>query len=103
MADDAAAKAGDRILWAWTGAELLALVAFFLLFAPAALAGRGFGSFSAGFVRLAWGFLLLELLIPPAVYVDMRHRGDVEHTWLHVAAAPFLNLVGLVAYLSRRG
>jgi len=101
MADGAFAGSGERILWVWTGTELLALVAFFLLFAPAALTGRGFGSFPAGFVRVAWLFLLLELLIPLVVYADMRRRGDIDHTWLHIAAAPLLNLVGLAAYLSR--
>ncbi len=103
MADDAFAGSSERILWAWTGAELLALLAFFLLFTPAALSGRGFGSFSTGFVRAGWLFLLLELLIPLAVYLDMRRRGRIEPAWLHVAAAPLLNLLGLVAYLSRRG
>lgn len=49
-------------------------------------------------------FLALEILIPVGVYADLRRRPDETGlTWVHAAAVPVVNLVGVVAYLEERG
>jgi hypothetical protein len=67
----------------------------------------GGGSFLADTSRslraLALGFLVLELSIPLWVVVDIRRRtDDPDPVWIHVAAMPVINLVGLAAYLADR-
>lgn len=48
-------------------------------------------------------FLIIELLIPLWVYVDIRRRESSPGMfWVHVAAMPGINLLGLYAYLDER-
>jgi hypothetical protein len=48
-------------------------------------------------------FLASELLVPLGVSVDVRRRGgDVDPVWVHAAALPLVNVVGLLAYLEDR-
>jgi len=51
----------------------------------------------------AWLFLGSELLVPVAVYLDIRRRpDDVDPLWIHAAAMPILNVFGVLAYLEDR-
>jgi len=50
----------------------------------------------------ALAFFAVELLIPLAVYLDMRGRESVDEIWLHVSAMPVVNVVGLLGYLDAR-
>lgn len=84
--------------------ELL-LFSVLALFLGLSLVGRS--SFAAGYsvqIRLAaLLFALLELCIPAAVYFDIRRRSDdPDMTWVHAAAVPVVNLLGVVAYLDER-
>lgn len=93
-------------------ALLLALVVpEILLFSVLALllglSLAGSSSFAAGYsvqLRLAaFLFALVEVLIPTGVYLDIRRRSDdPDMTWVHAAAVPVVNLLGVVAYLEER-
>lgn len=47
-------------------------------------------------------FVLAELLVPVAVYVDLRRLDEPNWIWVHAAALPIVNLFGLLAYLADR-
>jgi len=100
MVDDAT----ERVLWIWTGAELAALVMVLWLLWNSVFGESAFLSSVSRQVRLgALGFVVMELLVPLWVFFDLRRHGDDSGTmWAHVAAMPFLNLFGLVAYLDYR-
>ena len=97
MVDDAT----ERVLWIWTVCELALLV---VVLWNSVFGASGFLSSVSRQVRLgALGFVVMELLVPLWVFFDLRRRGDDSGTmWAHVAAMPFLNLFGLVAYLDYR-
>jgi len=47
--------------------------------------------------------VLIELVIPLAVYVDVYRRpDDPDWVWVHAVMMPVLNLLGFVAYLLDR-
>lgn len=100
MVDDAT----ERVLWIWTGSELAALVVVLWLLWNSVFGASAFLSSVSRQVRLgALAFVVVELLVPLWVFADLRRRGDASGTmWAHVAAMPFLNLFGLVAYLDYR-
>jgi len=48
-------------------------------------------------------FVLIEIAVPVAVYVDVARRDDdPDWVWVHAATMPVINLLGLVAYLDDR-
>ena len=98
MADDYA------FLWWWTAAELAALLGAGYLVALSLTGEPTTISFVPRALRLAaLGFVAVELLIPLAVYLDLRrHPGPTGTFWVHMTAMPLLNLLGLVAYLVHR-
>ncbi len=97
-------EATERVLWIWTLSELALLGVFFLLLA-ASLFGEGslLSTVSRQVRIIALGLLTVELLIPLFVYLNLRrspHRSDT--IWIHIAAMPLLNILGLMAYLADR-
>lgn len=94
----------ERVLWIWTGGEVLVLLSLGWL-----LWGSLFGdsTFLAGVsrsLRLAGlAFVSFQLLVPLVVFLDLRHRSeDPQYMWVHVSAMPVLNVFGLVGYLEER-
>ena len=62
--------------------------------------GGTFSGLSAAARAAALLVVLVELVIPLAVYVDVARRtDDPDWVWVHVATMPAVNLIGLVAYL----
>ena len=48
-------------------------------------------------------FVCLELLIPLGAFLDIRRRSDDPDTmWVHAAAMPLINLLGVLASLEDR-
>ncbi|MFC7027498.1 hypothetical protein ACFQJ5_07695 [Halomicroarcula sp. GCM10025324] len=93
-----------QLLLALVVPELVAL-SLFLLLLGLSLTGRS--SFAATYsvsIRLAaFTFVLVEILIPAGVYLDVRRRpDDPDLTWVHAAAVPVVNVLGVVAYLEDR-
>ena len=97
-------EATERILWIWTLSELVTIAVFFLLLAASIFGGSSFLSTVSRQVRIiALGLLVIELLIPLFVYLDLRRSPNRSDTiWMHVAAMPLLNILGLMAYLTDR-
>jgi uncharacterized membrane protein len=94
----------ERALVGMTVGEVGALV---LVGCLLALSLFGDGSFLADTARsvraLALGFVVIELLVPLWVFLDVRRRtDDPDRVWIHVAAMPIINLLGLAAYLADR-
>ena len=83
----------------------LVLLSLLALLLGLSLTGRS--SFAATYsfvIRLAaFLFVLVEILIPAGVYLDVRRRpDDPDLTWVHAAAVPVVNVLGVVAYLEDR-
>jgi len=97
MADD------YRFLWWWTAAEL-ALVGWVTALIVGSFLGWTtlFRSMAPSIRLVLLAGLTVELLIPLWVFIDLRRRGIHGSFWVHVAAMPGVNLVGLAAYLERR-
>jgi len=94
----------ERVMLALLIPELLALIGAFALLSGTFL---GWSSVFASYpptVRLgALMFVCLELLIPLGVFLDIRRRDDDPDTmWVHAAAIPLINLIGVLAYLEDR-
>jgi len=65
--------------------------------------GGTFSEFSDVVRAVALFVVLVELVVPLAVYVDVARRDDdPDWVWVHVATMPAVNLLGLVAYLDDR-
>ena len=48
-------------------------------------------------------FVTLEWAIPLGVYLDLRRRDDdPDRMWMHAAAMPVVNILGVIAYLEDR-
>ncbi|MFC7070476.1 hypothetical protein [Halobaculum lipolyticum] len=94
----------EHALWAFTLPELVGVAALLALVANSVFGGGGFLASTSRPLRLALlAFLTVELLIPIAIYLDMRRLADPpDRVWLHAAAMPILNLLGAIAYLDRR-
>jgi hypothetical protein len=94
----------ERALVGMTIAEVGALVVIGCLLALSLFGGGSFLADSSRLVRaLALGFVLIEVLVPLWIYVDIRRRtDDPDRVWIHVAAMPIINLLGLAAYLADR-
>ena len=94
----------ERALWAYTLPELVAVAALLVLVANSVFGDGTFLASVSRSLRLALlAFLAVELLIPIAIYLDMRRLPDPpDRVWIHAAAMPIVNLLGAVAYLDRR-
>ncbi|MFC7136163.1 hypothetical protein ACFQRB_05545 [Halobaculum litoreum] len=94
----------ERALWAYTIPELVALAVLLALVAGSVFGAGTFLASTPFTVRVALlAFLVVELLIPIAVYLDMRRLDDPpDRVWIHAAAMPVVNLFGAIAYLDRR-
>lgn len=103
--DREAIERAEHILWIWTLGEvsLLAWVGWLLVRSLVWNAGVLVGlSRSLRLVGLA--FVVFQLLVPLAVYLDVRRREEGPGMlWVHVAAMPVLNVFGLVGYVEARG
>jgi len=65
--------------------------------------GGAFGGLSTVARAAVLLALLVELVIPLAVYADVyRRTDDPDWVWVHAATMPVVNLLGLVAYLDDR-
>jgi hypothetical protein len=98
MSDD------DRFLLVFVLSETVMLVVLAALLVDSLLGGGDFLAATAQTVRLAaLCFVTVETLIPLWVYLDSRRRqGGPDTIWVHAAAMPVVNLVGLLAYLEER-
>lgn len=94
----------ERVLWIWTGGELVGLLVVFWFLWGSLFGGTGELTRVSREVRLAGlAFVIFQLLVPLAVYLDLRRRvDDPDYMWVHVAAMPILNVFGLFGYLEAR-
>lgn len=102
--DTAAIERIDRVLWIWTIGEVLVLLAVGWLLLNSLVGPAGALASISREVRLAGlAFVTFQLLVPLAVFLDVRRRDDRPgYLWVHVAAMPVLNVFGLVGYLEER-
>jgi len=96
--------ADDQGLWAFVVAETAMVGVAFVLVVDGVFGTGGFLTSASRPLQLGvLGFLALELLIPVGVYLDVRWNAlDMDHVWVHAAAMPVINVVGLIAYLEAR-
>jgi hypothetical protein len=85
-----------------TAGEVVVCLSLAALLAAGLVGDGGFGAGIARPLRLvALAALLVEAAIPAYVFVDARRRG-IDGVWVHVAALPVVNVVGVAAYLLER-
>jgi hypothetical protein len=85
-----------------TAGEVLVLGGLGYLTAAGLFAGGDFLASIARPVRYAaLAVIAVEIAIPVYVLVDSWRRG-IDGVWVHVAAMPVVNLVGVAAYLLER-
>ena len=92
----------DGALWWWTVSELVVVAALFLALAgDTAGATSVFPGLSPRLRAAALAFAAIELVIPLWVFFDVRRTG-ARAVWVHAAAMPLVNILGLAAYLVHR-
>lgn len=102
--DEDVMERAERVLWIWTGGEVLVLLVFGWLLWGSVFDGSAFLSAVPRQLRLAGlAVVVFQLLVPVVVFLDVRRRDDRPgYLWVHVAAMPVLNVFGLVGYLEER-
>jgi hypothetical protein len=93
-----------RLLAAFVVPELCLLVVGAVMLALSFGRSSGlFTSISPAVRAAALLFVLVEIAIPVGVYLDIRRQTDgPDAVWVHAAALPVINLLGVVAYLEAR-
>jgi len=94
----------DRVLHLLLLPELVAIGVVVALLAYSLVADTALLSSYSRTLRVAAAVLLsTDLIAPLAVWIDMRRRGDdVDAVWIHAAALPLVNVIGVAAYLQDR-
>lgn len=94
----------ERVLWFWLVPEIAFLLVLLYLLAASLLGQANAASAYPRQLRLAaLAFVAVELLIPAWIYYDVRRRPEATSTiWVHAAAMPLVNLLGLFGYLEAR-
>ena len=93
-----------RLLAAFVVPELVLLATAGVLLAISFGRSSGlFTSISPAVRAAALLFVLVEIAIPVGVYLDIRRRSDnPDMVWVHAAALPVINVLGVLAYLEDR-
>ncbi len=94
----------ERVLHLLLVPELVAIAAIVLALVYSLVAETTLFSSYSRSLRLALAAVLsTDLLAPLAVYLDMRLSGrEVDAVWIHAAALPLVNVIGVAAYLVDR-
>ena len=94
----------EHVLWIWTLGEVALLAWVGWLLVKSLVWNTGVLVTLSLPLRLAGlAFVVVQLLVPLSVYLDLRRREENPgHFWVHVAAMPLVNLLGLLAYLDER-
>lgn len=96
-------EAAERFLVVVTAGEVVLLGTISLMLAASVFGDGTFLADSSRTLRLAGlVFAVVEMLVPVWILADVWRREDADPVWIHVAAMPLINLVGLAAYLSER-
>lgn len=103
--DEDVMERAERVLWIWTGGEMLLLFVIGWMLWSGLFGGSDVLTSIPREIRLAGlGFVVFQLLVPIIVFLDVRRlEDDPGYLWVHVAAMPVLNVFGLFGYLAERG
>jgi steroid 5-alpha reductase family enzyme len=105
MAVDVPTMADDDISLHWLVLpEVVALFVLWVVILSGLLGvSTAFTSYPLSLRLAGLAFLTLEWAIPLGVYLDLRRRDDdPDRMWVHAAALPVVNLLGVIAYLEDR-